>query len=176
MPILQHNGTWTLQQMLLVSDANVFIDFEVAGLSAELFRLPHEIVVPDVLYEQELSERHAHLIEHGLKKISLDGEQVAIAYELRRKYKGAGTNDLFALVLAKNLNCPLVTGDRSLRQAAEAEGLKLMGTLTLMEHLYVVGVLDLVAIQSAYEKMKVAGRRLPEKEIASQLGRLKSGL
>lgn len=36
--------------MLLVSDANVFIDFEVAELTVQLFRLPHEIIVPDILY------------------------------------------------------------------------------------------------------------------------------
>ena len=47
--------------MLLVSDANNFIDFEVAGLTAELFRLLHEIVVPDILYEEELASRHANL-------------------------------------------------------------------------------------------------------------------
>lgn len=31
--------------MQIVSDANIFIDFEVAGLIAQLFRLPHEIAV-----------------------------------------------------------------------------------------------------------------------------------
>lgn len=53
--------------MLLVSDANIFIDFEAADLLTELFRLPHEIVVPDVLYAQELAEQHADLLNLGLR-------------------------------------------------------------------------------------------------------------
>lgn len=162
--------------MLLVSDANVFIDFEVAGLSAELFRLPHEIVVPDVLFEQELSSRHAHLIELELQKHSLTSKQVEIAVNLRAKYRSVGVNDLFALVLAKALNCPLVTGDRALRDAGTKEGVQLMGTLTLIEHLFLEGILNLSAIEAAYEKMVLAGRRLPDKEIAAQIVRLKRGL
>jgi hypothetical protein len=52
--------------MLLVSDANIFIDFEVAGLSGLLFQLPHEILVPRVLFDDELAARHSHLRTLGL--------------------------------------------------------------------------------------------------------------
>lgn len=113
--------------MLLVTDANIFIDFEAAGLLAELFRLPHEIVVPDVLYEQELSVAHAHLLDFGLRTQGLTAEQVSEAYAFQAKYRGAGVNDLFALTLAKDLVCPLVTGDSRLREAATAEGVQIDG-------------------------------------------------
>lgn len=159
--------------MLLVSDANIFIDFEVAGLAAELFQLRHDIVVPDALFEQELSVRHTRLIELGLRRQTLTGEQVAEAYQMQTKYRGTGVFDLLALVLAKSLNCALVTGDRKLREAATAEGLQLMGTLTLIEHLYVQGILDLRAVESAYQRMQIAGRRIPAKEVAAQLARLR---
>jgi predicted nucleic acid-binding protein len=162
--------------MLLVSDANIFIDFEVAGLASALFQLRHEIVVPDALFSQELSTRHAHLIGLGLKTQSLTGEQVAAAYKLREQYRGTGVFDLFALVLAKSLCCPLVTGDRRLRAAATAEGLQLMGTLTLVEHLFIEGLIDLPGVEQAYEKMRSAGRRLPAKEVAAQIARLRLGL
>ncbi|MGH8237517.1 MAG: hypothetical protein ACREXP_10915 [Steroidobacteraceae bacterium] len=65
--------------MLLVTDANILIDFDVARLIAELFRLPHEIVVPDVLFEQELADRHQHLLDLGLQVRSLTGPQVSEA-------------------------------------------------------------------------------------------------
>ena len=39
---------------LLISDANIFIDFEEAGLLEALFRLPETIGVPDLLFEDEL--------------------------------------------------------------------------------------------------------------------------
>jgi predicted nucleic acid-binding protein len=113
--------------MLLVTDANILIDFETAGLAAELFRLPHEIVVPDVLYEQELASRHRHLPTLGLQVRRLTGEQVAEAYRFGLKYRASSVNDVFALTLARNLGCPLVTGDRRLRSAAATEGLQVLG-------------------------------------------------
>ncbi len=162
--------------MLLVSDANIFIDFESAGLLAELFQLPHEIVVPDVLYEQELAEQHADLLELGLRKQSLNEAQVAESYSLQARYKGPSAMDLLSLTLAKSLQCPLVTGDRRLREAAESEGLQLLGTLSLMEHLFIAGILDLPGVESAYQEMIAAGRRLPKRDIDAQIARLKRGL
>lgn len=73
--------------MLLVTDANILIDFDVAGLTTELFRLPHEIVVSDVLFEQELASRHQHLPKVGLHVRSLTGPQVSEAYRFQLKYR-----------------------------------------------------------------------------------------
>jgi predicted nucleic acid-binding protein len=161
--------------MLLVGDANVFIDFDVAGLAAELFRLPHEVVVPDVLFEQELAGRHQHLLKLGLRVRSLTGAEVSEAYRFHLKYREPSVNDLFALTLAKSLDCPLVTGDCRLRAAAEAEGLQLVGTLTLMEQLFLHSIARVVEIRSAYERMRRGGRRLPWEEVESQLVRLARG-
>ena len=161
--------------MLLVSDANIFIDFDVAGLTAELFRLPHEIVVPDILYAEELAGRHANLLKLGLKTRGLTGPQVNDAYRLQLKYREPSVNDLFALTLAMSLGCPLVTGDRRLRAAAEAEGLQLLGTLTLTEHLFVHSIARLDDIRAAYQRMRAGGRRLPWNEVEAQLVRLARG-
>ena len=48
--------------LLLVSDANIFIDIEDGHLTPVVFRLPYEIAVPDILFELELRERHSHLL------------------------------------------------------------------------------------------------------------------
>ena len=162
--------------MLLVSDANIFIDFEVAGLTAQLFRLPHEIVVPDILYEEELAGRHAHLLRLGLQVHGLTGTQIGDAYELQYKYREPSVNDLLALTLAKSLGCPLVTGDRRLRAAAIAEGLRLLGTLTLMEQLVARSLATRTEIQQGYERLRIGGRRLPWEQIREQLTRLERGL
>ena len=51
---------------LLISDANIFIDFEDGGLLEALFRLPESVGVPDLLFEDELRDQHAHLVDQGL--------------------------------------------------------------------------------------------------------------
>lgn len=161
--------------MLLVSDANILIDFDVAELTTELFRLPHEIVVPDILFEQELASRHQHLLAVGLHARSLTGPQVSEAYRFQLKYREPSVNDVFALTLAKALGCPLATGDRRLRAAAQAEGLQLLGTLTLMEQLSLHSIARVDEIRSAYERMRRGGRRLPWDEVEKQLVRLARG-
>ncbi|MGH8237518.1 MAG: hypothetical protein ACREXP_10920 [Steroidobacteraceae bacterium] len=84
-------------------------------------------------------------------------------------------NDVLALTLAKSLDCPLVTGDRRLRAAAQAEGLHLLGTLTLMEQLSEHSIARVEEIRSAYERMRRAGRRLPWDEVERQLVRFARG-
>lgn len=52
---------------LLISDANILIDLEVGGLMLELFKLPYQIQVPDMLFADELEAEHGYLLEHGLQ-------------------------------------------------------------------------------------------------------------
>jgi len=54
------------------------------------------------------------------------------AIELIPLYLNASRNDIFALCLAKQKNCPLVTGDMALRKAAEKEGIVVQGTISLI--------------------------------------------
>lgn len=158
--------------MLLVSDANIFIDLEVAGLTRQLFLLPHEIVVPNTLYDQELKARHSHLPGLGLQLRVLSGDQVAQVVALQAKHSAPSITDLFALVLAKSLECPLATGDARLRRAAAAEGVELIGTLTLLEHMVTEGLISLERLGAAYQLMRDSRRRLPWAEVEAQLARL----
>ena len=49
---------------LLISDTNIFIDFQEGKLLEELFQLTATIGVPDLLFEDELREQHEHLLDH----------------------------------------------------------------------------------------------------------------
>lgn len=154
---------------LIVSDANIFIDMEVGGLTRLMFQIEEEIAVPDVLYEEELREHHGDLPGLGLRILSVHEEFVAEAVLLRAAYPGAGTNDLLALALAKQEKCPLLTGDAALRQAAAAERVQVMGTVWLVGQMLGCGLLTADAAGAAYAKMREGGRRLPWDEADRQL-------
>ena len=66
-----------------------------------------------------------------------------------------------ALVLAQQEQCPLLTGDRYLRQAAEKEGVVVKGTLWLVEQLVIQGLMTADDARNSYQCMKDNGRRLP---------------
>ncbi|WP_157496674.1 hypothetical protein [Hahella ganghwensis] len=80
---------------------------------------------------------------------------------MKVKYAGPSTNDVFALLLAQQEDCPLLSGDRDLRAAAESELVEVRGTLWLVEELVKHELIDTRQAHEAYNKMEAVGRRLP---------------
>lgn len=91
---------------LLISDANILIDMEEGGLINLFFDLPYEFCVPDVLYYEELEEQHTHLCALGLKLKELSSTSLSKVATIKAKYVRPSTNDVFALLLAKQEKCP----------------------------------------------------------------------
>ena len=100
-----------------------------------MFQLPYQFSTPDILFYEELEEEHQHLLAIGLTVCELESETMMYAIDLMPRYKGASRNDCLALALASQEKCPLLTGDKALRQAASDEAVIVMGTLWVVEQL-----------------------------------------
>jgi len=159
---------------LIISDANILIDFEHADLTPRLFQLELDLAVPDLLYHDELSRHHGDLPALGLQLLELPPELIGQAYAYRSRYPKPSIYDLFALVLSLDRQCPLLTGDKALRQLAQNEGVDVFGTLWLMERLFDVRLVTIDEMELAYQTMLDNQSRLPEREIGTQLRRLKA--
>lgn len=157
---------------LLISDANILIDVEIGGLVTPMFSLDYRFSVPDVLFYEELDEQHGYLLDMGLEVRELDERMVARVFDLAGQYKRPGRYDLFALVLAAEENCPLLTGDKDLKAAAESERVEVRGTLWLVEEMVRTGKISVQIARNAYLRMQVHGRRLPWKEAEDRLALL----
>ncbi len=146
---------------LLVSDANILIDLEIGGLIPSLFSLDHQYSIPDVIYYEELVDQHSHLLDMGLIVKESDEIKVKRVEELVVQYPKPGRNDIFALVLAAAENCPLLTGDQALREAAENENVQVHGTIWLINEMVRTGKISVPVARNAYQEMRKHGRRLP---------------
>lgn len=146
---------------LLISDANILIDLEDGDLIIELFKLPFQFQVPDMLFADELEEDHGYLLEHGLQLGELTPESISEVEALVQRYKQPSRYDCFALMLAKQEKCPLLTGDQNLRKAAEQENVEVKGTLWVVEAMIMHQVITVQTARMAYERMKQKARRLP---------------
>ncbi len=146
---------------LLISDSNILIDLIVVNQIENMFGLPYSFAVPDILFDEELKEEHSDLLELGLSVMTLKMETVAYAFELTDKYTKPGRNDLFALALAKQELCPLLTGDLDLRNAAESEAVILYGTIWVINQLVRHSLLCVDEARNIYIQMKEKKRRLP---------------
>ena len=158
---------------LLISDANIFIDFEEGELLEEMFQLGDTIGVPDLLFEDELREQHEHLLDRGLELMELRQDAVRRVVKLAAVYRRPSRLDLAALALAEQEQCPLLTGDKHLRKAAQTENVDVHGTLWLSERLVVEGIVTAEELGEAYRKMKASDRRLPWDDAEHQLKRLR---
>jgi hypothetical protein len=160
---------------LLISDANIVIDMKAGGLLREMFRFEAIFAVPDILFEEELLALDPGLPRLGLKLLELRGETVDYANQLIAKYRrvGASINDLLALALARQEMCPLLTGDLRLRTAAQDEGVEMHGTLWLIEQMVRAKTISVKEAETAYSKMRAAGRRLPWPDVDQQLRELR---
>lgn len=146
---------------LLISDANILIDMEEGGLLEAMFNLPYQFATPDILFVEELEEAHSHLLELGLELKEILPASMMYAMQLTTKYRKASRNDCFALALAKQESCPLLTGDMALRNAAEKEAAIVNGTIWLVSQLVVHQQINTEQARTAYKLMQANGRRLP---------------
>lgn len=163
-----------MRQKLLISDASVLIDAIAGGILDLIFRLPYEFGVPDVLFHDELEERHPELPGKGLKVLELQETAIGDTAALHAAYgkTGVSVNDCMALALARHEHCPLLTGDRALRRIANSEGIEVRGTLWLVEALFEAGHLTLDEVEKTYAAMRADGSRLPWDEVERQVRRL----
>lgn len=157
---------------LFISDTNIFIDLTTCGLIAQMFQLPYEFAVPDMLYFEELSENHGELPAYGLQIMTVNEEYTMYAAGLQSIYPQTGPNDLLALSLAKQENAPLISGDGALRIAAKKEGVDVKGTLWVMEEFVRHDMITIHEAEEAFERMKRYQRFLPWNEINALLRRL----
>ena len=159
--------------LLLVSDANIFIDLEAGDLIELLFRLPYRIQTPDLLYADELAREHPTLPAMGLEIAELGPEGIEHLSNLIHAHPEISRYDAAALVLAKEEPCPLLTGDSRLREAARHEGVEVHGTLWVVESLIQANLLTVEGARASYQSMWEANRRLPWDQAERRLRRLR---
>jgi predicted nucleic acid-binding protein len=152
-----------------VTDTNVWIDLDIAGLTDLIFRLPLNLQAPDVIVAELERPDGETLAGRGLQVRELTGSQVLEVARLACRYLRPSRSDLFALVLARSQGATLLTGDRHLRSAAESEGVKVHGTIWLIDEMVRAGLLEQREAAARLLRMIQAGRRLPSEEVKRRL-------
>lgn len=121
---------------VLVSDTSVLIDLERANLLEEMFLLPFEFAVPDLLYGRELAgELGDRLMQLGLRIEELTPVELRRATAVNRQHSRLSVPDTFAFAIAEARGWGLLTGDGTLRELAIAERIDMHGVLWLFDQL-----------------------------------------
>lgn len=155
--------------LVVVSDASVLIDIEHGELTHAMFSLPWQFAVPDVLFAEELEERHSHLLQFGLIVRTLSSDLLTEVYSLRQQFARTSVNDLLALMLAKDEKCQLLTGDKALREVATKLNVEVRGTIWLVDQMMKQQKIDVEIASVGFQLMRESGSRLPWNEVENVL-------
>jgi len=158
--------------IVLVSDTCILIDLERGGLLETAFSCGFTMVVPDLIYDQELADENGpYLRKLGLGVVALTPDEVQVAQTVRTNRPTLSLPDCFALSCAHRVDHALVSGDKNLRSEAKARKVIIYGLLWLLDQMETSGVAPAV-LHSGLQMIEGHPRcRLPRDEIKSRLGR-----
>jgi len=159
--------------MLLVSDANIFIDLEKIGLLIEFSKLNIEISTSDFVFD-ELNQRQQQLVKSlQIEIYTLDTDELVGFFT---EYQALGQvkispQDYSIYYFAKKYDAHLLSNDKALRKFSNKNSVSVKG---------IFYILDLIIEQSELEKddlytsiqMLLENSWLPKDEINKRLERL----
>lgn len=153
----------------------MLIDLERAELLEEMFLLPFEFAVPDLLFERELAgELGDRLLHIGLRIEELTPAELKHATIVNRQHSRLSVPDSFAFAIAKSRGWGLLTGDGTLREMATAEQIDMHGVLWLLDQLAAGNHVDLERLHDGLARLVGHPRcRLPANEVRYRLERFR---
>lgn len=155
--------------VLLITDANIWIDLCHGGILTEVFFLPYRIIAPDLLQSEMKQPSFFRLIQMGLQTQSLSSALVLELVQLRVAHRQLSVIDISAFLVARELSGILLSGDRRLIQLAHSHGVEAHGLLWLLDEMIYHEVLASRKAASALESIITLGARLPEEECRQRL-------
>lgn len=151
-----------------ILDSSICVDLSNGGLLEIALRLPHTLLLPDVVVQELKEPVGPDLVGLGYAPISLPGEGMALLSSLVELYRKPSFVDLFALACAKAHLCLLLTGDADLRTASDKEGVEVHGVLWILDGLVAQDLLVGADAANALERIVASGARLPKNECDSR--------
>ena len=132
--------------MVIITDANIFIDLQKTDLLGEYFKLEHDIYTTEGILRDELISPGLceELLSYGIHTTRLTSSELFLAAEARTKHRKLSSYDCEAYAIAKARNWMLTTGDKRLRLCAEEAGVEVRGLVWIMRQCLNAGAADIV--------------------------------
>lgn len=166
---------------IVVNDTNILIDLYNAGLLSHCKSLDLDFRTLDVVISEiedsNQFEAVEELVSDGTLRVdSLSPNQVERVFQMIREYDGVcnlSPEDISVMVYAKDNNCRLLTGDKTLRTKAFIENIQVSGVLYLTDLLSEAHVLSYSDMAESLELLLASNSRLPRKLIQERINWLR---
>ena len=164
---------------LIITDSSVFFDIIKIQALHEFFALNFNICTTDFVKAEILeSEQRAQIeIFIRLQKLTvfeLTEQEIEEVEEFKTKRFFKTLIDKTVLWKAKQLNCPLLTGDAKLKSEAIDQGVTVHGSLWVIKVIVEQKIITAEAAITFLGKLKTVNDRLPLDEIEKLIKRFES--
>ena len=156
-------------QQFYVLDTNTIIDLHFGKLLHKIFQLPCTFLITDLLREELLNPPFDSLAEMGLLVGNLTPEEVGEIPVMMGRYPKPSYFDISVLILARDQNTILITGDEALRNAAADNSVDCRGTCWLIDYLANEGLISYTEAIAAYNVILKKPRYPPKDECRALL-------
>lgn len=164
-----------IDETIVVSDTNIFLDLLSVDVLGEFFLLPCKISTTDFIISEierpdQLGKLQAFIDSKKLDVATFESDEINTITEL---YKNRDNNvslaDCSVWYYAKKNNCRLLTGDGKLRKSAEADNVKVSGILYILDNLIEYGILSKANCANKLANLMNLNMRLPKSECEKRI-------
>lgn len=152
-----------------VVDTNTIFDLHYGKLLQIAFRLPCKFVITSFIIRELRNPPFHTLSSMGLLVEKLNPDEVKELLEMMGRYEGPSYQDISVLILAKNKNTVLITGDEALRRAAADNSVDCHGTCWLIDYLAHQSLITFSDAIAAYDLIRKNRRNPPFDECKALL-------
>lgn len=162
-----------IEEKLIVSDTNIFIDLITINVLDKLFLLPCDIfttdfVVNEIKWPLQRAEIDKHIITKELKTVSFGFDELVKISGLLSNGSTSMT-DCSVWYLAKKTGGRLLTGDGKLKRTAENDSVKVSGILYIFDNLVEYNIVDKASAATLLQQLMTVNSRLPKQEFEKRI-------
>jgi rRNA-processing protein FCF1 len=163
---------------IIITDSSVFFDIIKIQALPEFFALDFEICTTDFVINEILESEQKEQIEmfirsHQLTVFVLSANEIEEIENFKTKRFFKTLIDRTVLWKAKQLKCPLLTGDAKLRNESIDQGISVHGSLWVIQMMVEQKVIKTESSVVLLEKLKSVNDRLPLEEIDNLIKKYK---
>ena len=162
-----------IEEKLIISDTNIFIDLISINVLDKLFLLPCDIcttdfVLNEIKWPNQRAEIDKHIITKDIEEVSFGFDELVKISELHSNSSTSMT-DCSVWYLAKKTEGRLLTGDGKLKKAAEGDNVKVSGILYIFDNLVEYDIVNKASAAVLQEQLMAINSRLPKAECEKRI-------
>lgn len=162
---------------IAIKDANIIIDLIENDLIEAFFKLDLKIITSDLVIAEIKGEAQKNRLSPylgvKLEIISIFGEEFEAIADIWQRRHSLSIADCSVYYLAEKNGAMILTGDKPLRNEAEANSIESHGMLWILDRLVEQKIISPSLAAQKLIKLQESGSRLPKNEIDLRLKKWK---